>query len=91
MLIKYRDYFIIFGAVVCFVEFLTIDTQPDAEYTSLVGALHIMASVVLLITFILYVSMWRLGWILLLRIIFAGFIVLMMVQSFNAGLILLTE
>ncbi len=85
MLIKYRDYFIIFGAVICFIEFLAIDIHPGVEYSSLIGALHIVASVVLLITLILYVTMWKIGWILFLRIIFAGFIVLMMVQSFKAG------
>lgn len=84
-MLKYRDWVITIGAIVCFVEFLMIGTKPAPEYEQLVGVLHLVASVVLLVTLFLYVSMWRIGWVLFLRVIFAGFIVFMMVLSFKLG------
>ena len=88
---KYRDWIIILGAVVCLVEFMTMEIQPVAEYRQAVGILHLTGSIVLLITLILYVSMWRMGWILLLRVIFAGFILFMMISSFRFGITLLSN
>ncbi|MEQ9414836.1 MAG: hypothetical protein RIF39_13450, partial [Cyclobacteriaceae bacterium] len=73
MLLKYRNLIITLGAVVCFVEFLSIDKIPPPEYARTIGILHLMASTYLLLTLVLYASTWRMAWILLLRALFAGF------------------
>lgn len=91
MLLKYRNLIITLGAVVCFIEFLWIDKIPSPESVRTVGVLHLMASAYLLLTLVLYVSTWRMAWILLLRVLFAGFIVLMMVNALMVGLELLTN
>ena len=88
-MLKYRDWVITFGAIVCFIEFLMMGSEPSSKYAQLVGTLHIVAAIVLIVTLILYVSMWRLGWVLFLRVIFAGFIVFMIVNSFQLGINLL--
>ena len=80
-----------FGAVVCLVEFMTIGNSPAPAYRQAVGFLHITGAMVLLVTLFLYVSMWRMGWILLLRVIFAGFIVFMMISSLRFGITLLSN
>jgi len=78
------------GAVICFIEFLTIDQMPSPENAQLTGILHVMASVFLLLTLILYLSTWKWAWILILRVIFAGFIVLMMGYAFRRGMEMLS-
>lgn len=86
---RYRDWIITFGAIICFVEFMTMGSSPAPEYAQLVGILHLVASLFLLTALLFYVSMWRIGWVLFLRVIFAGFIVFMMVTSFQLGINLL--
>ncbi|MEP2669486.1 MAG: hypothetical protein ABJH04_10850 [Cyclobacteriaceae bacterium] len=84
-LLKFRNLIITLGAVVCFVEFLTIDKVPSPESAHTVGILHLIAAAYLLLTLILYITTWRLAWILVLRVLFAGFIVLMMGTAFMTG------
>jgi hypothetical protein len=86
---KYKDWIITIGAIVCFVEFMSMGSSPAPAYTRLVGILHLSASLFLLVVLLFYVSMWRIGWVLFLRVIFAGFIVFMMVMSFQLGINLL--
>lgn len=88
---KYRDWIITLGAVICFAEFWSVGYTPNESYIQLVGALHIAAALVLLITLVLYVSMWRVGWVLFLRVIFAGFIIFMLITSFKEGINLLNR
>lgn len=90
VLLKYRNPIITGGAIVCLIEFLTVDKVPTSQSSLIVGILHIVASVFLLLTLILYITTWRLAWILVLRVLFAGFIVLMMGVAFMAGWDLLT-
>jgi len=85
MILKYRNLIITLGAVVCFVEFLAIDKVPSSASAQTVGILHLAASVYLLLVLILYVTTWRMAWILVLRVLFAGFIVLMMSTAFMTG------
>lgn len=85
MLLKYRNLIITLGAVVCFIEFLSIDKIPSPESARTIGILHLIASAYLLLTLVLYVTTWRMAWVLLLRVIFAGFIVLMMGYAFKQG------
>ena len=86
---RYRDPIIIFGAVICFIEFMALGMEPAQKYIILVGVMHLMASFVLLITMVLYITMWRMGWVLFLRVIFAVFIVFMMISSLRFGINLL--
>lgn len=88
-LLRYRDVFLIIGAVVCFIEFLLIDSTPSPEYAKTVGVLHLIASVILLITLVFYISAWKWGWVLVLRVIFGAFIGLMIYQSARVGLALI--
>ncbi len=88
-LLRYRDVFLIVGAIVCFIEFLVIDSTPSPEYAKTTGVLHVTASLVLLITLIFYISAWKWGWVLVLRIIFGAFIGLMIYQSALVGVRLL--
>jgi len=80
---------LIIGAVVCFIEFLAIDTAPPQGYERIFGTLHLMASFLLLLTLILYISTWRRNWMLLLRVLFGGFLGLMIYQSAHIGMMLL--
>ncbi|MFZ1807834.1 MAG: hypothetical protein WAU36_11450 [Cyclobacteriaceae bacterium] len=84
-LLQFRNLIITLGALVCFVEFLAIDKVPAPESAYAVGILHLAASAFLLLTLVLYITTWRLAWILVLRVLFAGFIVLMMGSSFMTG------
>ncbi|HEY5692563.1 MAG TPA: hypothetical protein VIS49_13995 [Cyclobacteriaceae bacterium] len=88
-MLKYRDWIITLGAIICFIEFMSMGSSPIPEYAQLVGILHLAASLFLLAALILYVSMWRIGWVLFLRVIFAGFIAFMMVTSCQLGIDLL--
>ncbi len=74
------------GTLGCFVEFLSIDVTPSPDYAQTVGILHLVASAYLLLTLVLYVSTWKMAWILLLRALFAGFITLMMINALMKGL-----
>jgi predicted acyltransferase len=89
--LKFRNLIITLGAVVCFVEFLAIDKVPSPERAHTVGVLHLIAAAYLLLTLILYITTWRLAWILVLRVLFAGFIVLMMGTAFMTGWDLITN
>lgn len=82
---KYRNLIITIGAVVCFIEFLSIGKIPSPEASQTIGVLHLIASGYLLITLVLYITTWRMAWILVLRVVFAGFILLMMGYSFKTG------
>lgn len=85
---RYRDPIIIFGALICLIEFMSRDGQPTVHsFTE--GILHGLAALVLLITLILYVSMFRKGWSLFLRIIFAGFILVMFIYTFRLSMSIL--
>jgi len=79
---RYRDPFIIFGALVCLLEFMSMDGKPSVPSVG-EGILHGMAALVLMISLILYVSTFRRGWSLFLRIIFAGFILVMLIYTFR--------
>lgn len=91
MILKYRNLLITLGAVVCFIEFLSIGKTPAPESAQTMGILHLMASAYLLFTLVLYITTWRMAWILLLRALFALFIVLMMGNALIVGLELLTN
>jgi len=91
MILKYRNLLITLGAVVCFIEFLSIGKTPPPESAQTMGILHLMTSAYLLFTLVLYITTWRMAWILLLRALFALFIVLMMGNALIVGLELLTN
>jgi hypothetical protein len=89
-MVRYRDPIIIFGAVICLVEFLAMDYRSSLN-SATKGILHLMAGIVLLATLILYVSTFRMGWNLFLRIIFAGFVLVMLIYTFRLAFDLLTS
>ncbi|GAB1446137.1 hypothetical protein MASR2M41_18880 [Flammeovirgaceae bacterium] len=75
--------------MICFIEFLSIGKTPSPESAQTIGILHLMASAYLLLALVLYITTWRMAWILVLRVLFACFIVLMMGNAFIVGLELL--
>ncbi|HOO09454.1 MAG TPA: hypothetical protein PKW06_05915 [Cyclobacteriaceae bacterium] len=85
-ILKYRNLLITLGALVCFVEFLSIGRVPSPGLERTVGVLHLVASAYLMLALVLYITTWRMAWVLLLRVLFAGFILLMIGYAIKQGL-----